>query len=97
MAQADDLLELKTLAEGWAVPTLAVKQARIYLDDNRDGDPITRVLLLLPDPEGDTWDVAQVRELRQTLGRRASDLHLPPVSLTLVAESEREDAGVFAN
>jgi hypothetical protein len=95
MAEADALVELKSSAEAWSVPSLVVKQAQVYVDENRDGDPVTRILLLLTDPKADTWDVAQVRELRQTLGRRATELRLPPVSLTLVAESERDEAGVF--
>jgi hypothetical protein len=45
------------------------------------------VLLLLTDPSGDTWDVDHIRALRQTLGRKATDLELPPVTLTLVAEN----------
>jgi hypothetical protein len=97
MSETDALDELKASAEGWADPRLAVKRAHVLVDENRDGETITRILLLVTDPEGDTWDVAHVRELRQGLGRRATELRLPPVSLTLVAESERDDAGVFTS
>jgi len=34
--------------------------------------------------------------MRQALGRRATELGLPPVTLTLVAESEREAIDAFA-
>jgi hypothetical protein len=95
MSEAEALNELKASAQGWTNPALTVRRAHVIVDENRDGDPITRVLLLVTDPEKDTWDVAQVRELRQSLGRRATQLDLPPVSLTLVAESERDDAEVF--
>jgi hypothetical protein len=95
MTESEALDELKGAAEHWADPSLTVKRAHVTLDESRDGEPITRVLLLVTDPEGDTWDVGHVRELRQALGQRATELRLPPVSLTLVAESERTEAGVF--
>jgi len=56
---------------------------------------VTRVLLLLSDPPGDTWDVDRIRELRLALGRKATQLDLPPVTLTLVAESEAEAEEAF--
>jgi len=51
---------------------------------------------MLRDPGGDTWDIDRVRDLRLALGRKAAELGLPPVSLTLVAESEPEAAEAFA-
>ena len=96
MTEADALDRLKSSAEGWNTPSLAAKQAYAALDENREGEAITRVLLLVSDPEEDTWDVDLVRELRQSLGKLATELRLPPVSLTLVAESERDEAEVFA-
>jgi hypothetical protein len=68
----------------------------VSLDENQEGYPVTRMVLLLGDPGGDTWEVEHIRELRQTLGRKATDLELPPVTLTLVAESEREAVDAFA-
>lgn len=96
MTEAQALDQLKDAAEAWSDASLSVKRAQIVIDETRDGEPVTRVLLLLSDPEDDTWDVDHVRELRQTLGQRATALRLPPVSLTLVAESERDESGVFA-
>jgi ABC-type Fe3+/spermidine/putrescine transport system ATPase subunit len=46
--------------------------------------------LLLEDPVRDTWDPARVGELRRELGRRATELGLPAVSVTLVPVSEAD-------
>jgi hypothetical protein len=96
MDEAEAVDELTAAAVGWKDPLLSVKRAHVAIDESLDGESSTRVLLLVTDPEEDTWDVAHVRELRQTLGKRATELGLPPVSLTLIAESERGEAGVFA-
>jgi hypothetical protein len=52
-------------------------------------------MLLLSDPVDETWDVDRIRELRMTLGRKAVELGLPAVSLTLVAESDPEAVEAF--
>lgn len=95
---ADDRLtsELAEFAQSYQDQVLRIKKALVSLDENQEGEPVTRVLLLLTDPDGDTWDLDHLRELRQTLGRKATDLELPPVTLTLVAESEREAIDAFA-
>jgi len=54
------------------------------------------VALLLTEPDGETWEVDDISEMRQALGRRATELGLPRVTLTLVAESEREAIDAFA-
>lgn len=46
--------------------------------------------LLLDEPGGDTWEADLLQELRTSLARRATELELPPVSLTLVPESEAD-------
>ena len=66
------------------------------LDERRDGEPVTRVTLLVTDPTTETWDVGRVRDLRHALGHRAAELGLPAVSLTLVPESEAEVVEAFA-
>lgn len=76
--------------------TFSVLNASISIDEGQDGELVTRVLLLLSDPSGDTWDVDRIREMRLALGRRATELGLPPISLTLVAESEVEAEETFA-
>lgn len=96
MTETEAVDDLRAIAESYDDPVLSIKRAQVALDENRDGEPVARVLLLLKDPEDDTWDVDHVRELRLALGQRATELGLPPVSLTLVAESERDEAGVFA-
>lgn len=75
---------------------LRVLRAVIALDERQDGEPVTRATLLVSDPNGATWDVEGVRELRQALGRKATELELPPVSLTLVPESEAELVETFS-
>lgn len=80
--------ELKTFATSYRDREFVVHRAAVALDERQDGEPVTRVALLLDDPAGDTWDVDQVQELRTALGRKATELGLPPVSVTLVPESE---------
>jgi hypothetical protein len=74
---------------------VVVRDAQVSLDERQDGEPVTRVVLLLEDPVGDTWDVERVSELRRELGRRATDLGLPAVSVTLVPLSEADLVEAF--
>jgi hypothetical protein len=76
---------------------LTVHRALVALDERQDGETVTRVTLLLDEPAGDTWDVDRVRDLRQALGRKATELGLPPVTLTLVPQSEAELVEAFAD
>lgn len=78
------------------VQGLKVHKATVALGERLDGDQVTRVTLLLDDPAGDTWEVSAVRKLRKVLGRRATELGLPPVSLTLVPKSEANMVDAFA-
>lgn len=96
MAEEDGIVELIEFAESYSDEAVAVKRALVSLDENQEGEPVTRILLLLEDPRGDTWGVDHIRDLRQSLGRKATALKLPPVTLTLVAESEREAVDAFA-
>ncbi|MDQ3573882.1 MAG: hypothetical protein M3378_04850 [Actinomycetota bacterium] len=96
MTEEGRIAELVRFAESYPEDALGIKRALVSLDENQEGEPVTRILLLLADPSGDTWEVDHIRELRQTLGRKATDLELPPVTLTLVAESEREAIDAFA-
>lgn len=70
--------------------SLTVHQAIAALDEKHDGEPVTRIALLVDDPTSDTWPAAEVHRLREALERKAVELDLPEVSLTLVPESERE-------
>lgn len=87
---------LERFAREYDDQELRVRRAAVVPDIRQDGEPVLRVVLVLPDPEGDTWDIDRVRALRMALGRRATELGLPPVSLTLVPESERDAAEAFA-
>lgn len=87
--------ELEQFAAEYHDDQLAVRGALAAHDIRQDGEAVTRMLLVLSDPDGDTWDIARVRELRVALGRKVTELGLPPVSLTLVAESEPEAADAF--
>jgi hypothetical protein len=82
--------ELLAFARDHGVEGLATRDARVFLDERQDGEPVTRVVLVLDDPTGDTWDVEAVTELRRSLGRRATELGLPGVSVTLIPKSEAE-------
>jgi hypothetical protein len=82
--------QLLEFATSWDEGGIGVHRATAALDERQDGEPVTRLTLLVSDPAGATWDVAAVRELRHALGRRAAELGLPPVSLTLVPEAEAE-------
>lgn len=91
------ITQLEEFAIAFKDPELKVHRASIALDERQDGEPVTRVMLLLDDPEGDTWGVDRVRELRHVLGRKATELGLPAVTLTLVPKSEAELVEGFAN
>jgi hypothetical protein len=85
------LAELAGFAMSYRDEAFDVRDAWISRDEGQDGEPVTRVLLVLSDPARDTWDVDRIRDLRLALGRKATELGLPPVTLTLVAESEAEE------
>jgi len=82
-------------AKGWSTTGLSVHEAKARLDENREGEPVMRVQLLLSDPDGSTWDFDRLQELRTALGRKATELGLPFVNLTLIAEREAS-AELFA-
>lgn len=96
MVDESAVTTLEAFAESYPDDELGIQKAAVALDERQDGEPVSRVSLLLNDPSGETWDVDRVRELRLTLGRKATELHLPPVSLTLVAQSEEEAQEIFA-
>ena len=80
----------------YAEGDLAVRRAEARPDVRQDGDPILRILLLVSDPRDDTWEVDLVSQLRAALGRKSTELGLPPVSLTLLAESDAEGVDAFS-
>lgn len=82
--------ELERFAASYEDPELRVHRAAVALDERQDGEPVTRVVLLLDEPSAETWPPERVRELRHALGRKATELGLPSVSVTLVPESEAE-------
>lgn len=88
--------QLEQFATSYSDPDLTVYRAAVALDERQDGEPVTRVVLLLNEPVDETWDAGRIRELRHTLGRKATELGLPSVSLTLVPESEAELVDAFA-
>jgi hypothetical protein len=83
------------MRSGVEVPGLRIHQAAIALDERLDGDPVARVSLLVDDPSADTWEVNAIRDLREILGRKATELGLPPVSVTLIPKSEAETVEGF--
>lgn len=95
MSEQREVEELIAFAENSLNERFGIKKASVMLDDNQEGDPVSRVTLLMPNPDGETWDLDEMRELRRALGRAATELGLPWVTLTLIAESEPEAADVF--
>jgi hypothetical protein len=73
---------------------LGVQQISYRLEEQLDGEPIARLLLLVDDPRGPTWDLTAVSGLREKLSKRATELGLPAVSISLVPESDRDAADV---
>jgi DNA-binding transcriptional ArsR family regulator len=85
--------ELAEFAIGTELEGLGVRQIAIGFDERQDGEPVTRVLLLVEDPSGPTWDLPVVSELRRALARKAVELGLPAISISLVPVSDRDAAG----
>lgn len=88
LSEVDALTELQESAASYRRQSIVALGALVRLDERLDGEPVVRIVLLLEDPADETWELDQVIELRRALGRRAAELGLPPVSLTLVAQSE---------
>lgn len=88
--------ELEEFATSLTRGGLRVHRAAVALDERQDGERVTRAILLLDEPRDDTWDIALIQELRKALAHKATELGLPPVSLTLVPESEAEVVEAFA-
>lgn len=84
------LRELEEYARRYAAGGLRARGAHAYPDVRRDGEPVTRVLLVLDDPAGDTWDLAAVTELRRAMNRKAAALGLPAAVLSLIPSRETE-------
>jgi DNA-binding transcriptional MerR regulator len=82
-------------AKRWSATGLSVREAKARLDENRDGEPVLRVQLLMSDPDGDTWDLDPVIEMKRALRRKATELDLPFASFTMIAERE-PSAKIFA-
>jgi len=82
-------------AESWSASGLSVRQAKARLDENREGEPVMRVQLLMSDPDGDTWDLDPVIDMKRALRRKATELDLPFASFTMIAERE-PSAKIFA-
>jgi hypothetical protein len=88
--------ELERFATSVDLSGLHVHRGSVALDVRQDGELVTRVALLVDEPGSDTWDVEVVQELRTILARKATELDLPPLSLTLVPESEADLVEAFA-
>jgi len=92
---ASPTTEFERFAAAYRNDEVMVRRAEVTPDVRQDGEPVSRVMLLLSDPVDETWNVDRIRELRMTLGRKAVELGLPAVSLTLVAESDPEAVEAF--
>ncbi len=65
-------------------------KANIFLDESQDGEPVTRITLLVSDPKKgeETWQFEAVRKLKDKFARKTIELGLPAPSVTLVPDSE---------
>jgi hypothetical protein len=81
--------------EGLEVEGIKVHRVSLALDERQDGEQVTRVLLLVDDPAEQTWDLESVTGLRRALARYATELDLPPVSVSLVPKSEADSVPSF--
>jgi len=93
------LADLQRFAADIELNGLEVHKASVVLDERQDGEPVTRIALLVndPDPLKDTWDFDAVRALKRELARKATELDLPSTSVTLVPDSEAELVEAFSS
>ena len=98
MADETQTAELQRFATGVEIEGLEVHKATVALDARQDGEPVTRITLLVndPSPGRETWDFDAVRELKRDLARKATELDLPSTSVTLVPDSEAELVEAFS-
>jgi hypothetical protein len=96
MTTEEAVNELSKYAAAYRDGDLAVRRASVAIAESQDGVLVSRLALLLSDPLGETWDLDRVNRMRDELGRKATEVGLPPVTLTLVAESEPEADEAFA-
>ena len=98
MATEGPTAKLQRYATELALDELEVHKASILLDERQDGEPVTRITLLVndPSPGHDTWNFDAVRELKRQLARKATELELPSTSVTLVPDSQAKLVESFA-
>ncbi len=90
MDHAQALREFSDSVVGLEFAGINVHRVSLTLDERQDGEPVTRAVLLVDDPKGGepTWDFDSVMALRRFLAERAAQLDLPPLTVSLVPESE---------
>ncbi len=81
---------------GTEIEGLKVHRSIVAFDEPRDGEAVARVLLLVDDPIEQTWELESVMELRSAAARKATEVGLPPISVSLVPESEADSVADFA-
>lgn len=99
MALITSAERLERFATDLAVEGLAVHKATASLDESQDGEPVTRVTLLVNDPQRgeSTWNFEGVRELKRQISLKAIELDLPAASVTLIPDSEAGLVDSFAS
>jgi hypothetical protein len=90
MVEPAGIAELEHFATSIEIENLDVRKASVFLDERQDGEPVTRITLLVNDPGAGagTWPLEAVSELKRTLALKATELGLPGASVTLVPDSE---------
>jgi hypothetical protein len=82
------VVEFTKFAKGWSTTALSVREAQARLSADREGEPVLRVRLLMTDPDGVTWDLDPLTEMKRALRRKATELGLPFASFNMIAERE---------
>lgn len=80
--------ELERFATTYRDGDVVVRKAHATFDSQLDGEPVTRLALLLDDPVGETWEFAALRAFERQVRVKAVELELPWVSMTYVPVSE---------
>lgn len=88
MSEDEALAQLLSYVLSGQRSPMTVYRVTGYLDEMLDGHPVVRLTVMLDEPDGATWNLDALRDLRHDLSRRSIALGLPEVSVTHVAKSE---------
>ena len=85
---ATRLEELRTQLISKEFGGIKVLDVRPEISETLEGEDRTRVWLLLTPPNGETWDIEQVQQLRRAVREAARVLELPEAFVRFDAEGD---------